>query len=118
MFGQIASNVPCILLVLAHTYCQCLDAAHRQPHIEGTGYCSCGILVELNLLVDILIVHDYRPTDDIAMTINVLSCAMEYNIGSQCQWLLEVRSGKSVIHDQQRILLVSDLRHCLDIGQA
>src|SRR5260370_34206931 len=85
-----AANRQRICFVLAHTHRQRLDAAQREPAIEGARYASGSVLIELDGLVDFLIAGDESAANDIAMAVDVLGRAMHHDIRAQFQWLLEL----------------------------
>ena len=101
MLGQEGGNGSCVFFVLAHTYGEGFDAAQSEPCIERGGDATGGILIELDGLVDLFVVQHKRTTDDIAMSINIFGSAVDNDVGTQFEGLLEVGTGEGVVHDEQ-----------------
>src|SRR5438046_409949 len=100
MLRQEASDGVGVLCVLVHTDSQRLNTTQRQPGIERSRYSPGGVLVELNVLVYFFIVHYHHPTNDVAVSVDILRCAMYDNVRAQVKWLLEVGTGEGVIDDE------------------
>src|SRR6266571_4147276 len=51
------------------------------------------------------------------MSIDVLGSAVNDDVRAQLQWLLEIRAGKGVIHDDQQVVSMGNLCDCRNIYQ-
>src|SRR5438128_8471564 len=104
MLGQELCHCSCILFMLTHTHRQSFDATQREPGIEGRGNTTSRILIELDRFIHLFIVQHQNAADDVTMSIDVLSGAMNDDVCSKFQWLLKVWTGEGVIDDDQQVI--------------
>ena len=94
--------------MLAHTHGQRLYPTQYQPAIHGTKYSAGSILNELQPFSQVAIVQDHGPTNAIAMSIEILGCAVDNDVSAQAKGLLQIRAHESVINRHRDVTLMGD----------
>src|SRR5205814_10200151 len=102
--------------VPVHADAEGTGAAQGQPGVEGPGYRTHGVLVVLEILVQVPALHDQRTADDVGVPTEVLGRRVQDDVGAQRQRLLEVGAGEGVVHHQQRATVVGELGQRGDVG--
>ena len=73
------------------------QAAVDEEAVERAGHRADGVLDEAHALVEGLVGHDHRTTDDVRMTSQVLGCRVDHGIGSEFERPLNDRGREGVV---------------------
>ncbi len=104
-----------VLGMTLHAELQRLDPAQREPTIKGTRHAAERVLQEAHGFEDLLVLRNDRTLNHVQMPGQILRDALNHQIRTEGQRLLEVRCGKCVVHDHNRTGLMGDTRHGFDV---
>src|SRR6478672_10880022 len=97
-----AGDRMCVVTVLAHTYCQRLDAAEHEPAVERPGHGAEGLLQEREPFRDGWIVRCREAADDVGMAAEIFRRRMDDDVRAELQRALEERRRERVVDDEDR----------------
>ena len=103
---------------LARTQMQGLQTAVSEPAVKGRGNGTDGVLQESKALVQILGVECGNAHQHIRVTVDILGHGVHDQIGAVVQRVLNIRTHKGIVDDDQNAMAVGDLCDSLDIDQA
>src|SRR5215472_549236 len=97
---QKLSDGSAVQLMPLHAHSQGLDSTRSEKAVQRGQACSGSALHEVNLVGVILACHNNGPADTVAVTVEILSERMHDDVGAQRDWLLQVRTQKSIVDDE------------------
>src|SRR5688572_14988319 len=104
-----------ILTMALHAYMQGFYSTQYQKAIHGTGYGPAALLNKVQLVAQVLIIHNEGTLDNITMAAKIFGCRVHYNVCTQVERVLQIRRSKSVINTQKNIIGFGNSCNSLDI---
>jgi len=102
---------------LARAQVQRLEAAVREPGVEGRGHGADGVLQEREPLVQLRGVEGGRAHDDIRVPVDVLGHRVHHDVGAVVQRVLHVGRQERVVDDDEDAVLVGDAGDGADVDE-
>src|SRR5258705_9331326 len=115
--GEKLGNYPSTRVMLLHADRESLHTAQDQPALKWREDCSCGLLQKRQLLSLVRARANYDSTQSVAVAVEELRGRVHHQVGTQRDWLLEIRRHESVVHDEVNFSRVADFAHRADVGQ-
>ena len=114
--GQELHHLLRVVAVPVHPDPEGLQPAQHQPGVERAGDRADRVLVEGDPLGELEVAYDEGAADDVGVATAVLRGGVHDDVGTEHQWLLEVRRGEGVVDDQQGAGVVRDRGQRLDVA--
>src|SRR5271157_4526308 len=117
MSVEVASDGLAIGVVLKHANGESLDTPRNQKTIHGRQASTGRSLNEMNFLCVFGAREDHGTTGTVAVAVEVFGHRMDYDVRTEFDGALQIRSEKRVVDDQNGMALVRELGHRGYVGQ-
>ena len=97
-----------VFLVLLHAQRQRFDAADNEPGVECAQTGTGGFINQAQLVSKRLLLDYSEACKHIVVTSEIFSTAMDNNVGTERQRLLEVRCQEGVIDNNEKVVLLGN----------
>src|SRR6266702_4803391 len=94
---------------------QCPEATQRHEAIERRTCHAEAIRPPHQLLVERLVARNNGPAYNVAVTVQIFGCRVEYEVCTERQRLLPGRGQKRVVHDYERSACAAERCKLLDV---
>ena len=99
-----------------HAQFQGFQTLEKDPGIERTHGRAGGAQHPEHLFTNLFCIPHYRTADAAALTIQVFSGGMDYDIRPARQRTLQRRGTKAIVHHQQSVVVMGQIGQQSDIG--
>lgn len=117
MFFQESRDRAAILVVAFHAEMQGLETAHDQETIHRSRDCTDRVLVELEALIKVIVIHDDRSADHVAMAVHVFRHRVNDQVRAIGERFLEKTAHERVVDDGDHVFSAGDGREFLDVDE-
>src|ERR671921_2622657 len=87
-----------VLLVLAHSNGESLEAAEYDPGVERAWHGAGGVLVEFYPLLELLVRGRDSPADNVRMAAHIFGRRVDHDVSAKSERVLEVWRGEGIVH--------------------
>lgn len=102
---------------LARTQVKCLETTVGEPAVKGRWNAADCVLEEAEALVSVVAVEGDDAHDDVAVPVDVLCDAVDDHVGSEVEWVLDVRREERVVDNDLDAALMCDGCHGADVDE-
>ena len=116
--AQPRSDGACALCLALDTHAEGLEAAQHEPGVHRGEVRPLGFHEQFDLLCEIgvRILYGEEAADHIVVPAEILCAALDHDVCTKCERLLEMRREKGVVRGEERAMCVRDLCECADVG--
>lgn len=94
-----------ILLVALHSKVQSFETTENEEGVKRTGNSAKSVLHKLHASSKIFVVTADHSHNNVTVPVDILGNRMVGQVCTMIQWVLEERSGESVVHNDNSILI-------------
>src|SRR5215470_17210740 len=101
-----------VFVVLPHANRKGLGPSHNEESVHRRDDRSGGVLNECKYGDVLRVIENNGAAYAVAVTVQIFRGGVDYDIGSQLEWTLEVRAHKGIVYDEPQSAATGNFGNC------